>query len=125
MAALDEICCPAVYRAGPHGPARARSMLDEHAEVREIIGEARLQPAGSPPWRQLIAAALATWTSLPHREHRGLLDDLRQAEPPSASRSPASGAPSSPHSSATSTSRRRPGLRSIAPDRSPPTRLTR
>jgi len=79
--AEDEICGPAVCRAGPDGPGRVRGMRGGHDDVREILREARLQPAGSPLWQQLTAAALAAWASLPGREEHGILDDLRRAGP--------------------------------------------
>jgi hypothetical protein len=56
-------------------------MLEAHDELREIIREARLQPAGSPLWQQLTAAVLAAWASLPGREEHGILDDLHRAGP--------------------------------------------
>lgn len=56
-------------------------MREAHDEVREIIREARLQPAGSPHWQQLTAATRAAWARLPGREEHGILDDLRRAGP--------------------------------------------
>lgn len=89
--AEDEICGPALCRAGPSGPDRVRGMREAHDEVREIIREARLQPAGSPPWQQLTAAALAAWASLPGRGEHGILDDLRPRRGAAAAGQPGAG----------------------------------
>lgn len=80
LSAEDEICLPAAW-PGPEGPARARAMLDDHEDIRELIREARLQPPGSPLWRQLTAAALEALAGEFGREEHGLLAILGRADP--------------------------------------------
>lgn len=81
LSAEDELCAPAIYRARPDGPARARTMLDDHEDIREIIREARLQPTRSRLWWQLAMATVTAWTRHLHRDQHGILNDLRHADP--------------------------------------------
>ncbi len=76
-----EICGPAIYQVGPHGPALARSMLDEHEDIRELIREARLQSADSRLWWQLATATLTAWTGHLDGEEHGIPAGLRCAGP--------------------------------------------
>jgi hypothetical protein len=81
LAAEDEICLPAVCQAAPHGQARARAMLDEHEDIRELIREACLQPPGSPPWQQLTAATRTAWAEQDNHAAGDILDALHHAGP--------------------------------------------
>ena len=81
LSAEDQVCCAAIRRAGPGGPVRVRSMLDDHEDIRELIREARLQPPGSPLWWHLTAATVTAWMQQCDHEEHNVLAVFRSAEP--------------------------------------------
>src|SRR5689334_3684598 len=82
MRAEDEICSPVVYGAGTQGLELAREARATHEDIREVIGEASLQPPGTPQCWYLTSAALSAWTRHhDHEQHSSLADRRRRADP--------------------------------------------
>jgi hypothetical protein len=74
--AEEEICYLPMFGSGRGAAERRREAIADHDDLREMIGEASLQRAGSPPWRRAVSAVLAAAGSHLDREERAVLDGL-------------------------------------------------
>lgn len=102
MSAEDEICGVAFYGTEPQGLALAWAVKDAHHDMRELIGETSLQPAGSPLRSRLAIATLVAWTRHCDEEEHGPAAGWRRwADPGLRLRWAASGGPSGRRGSAT------------------------
>lgn len=82
MAAEDEICVPAISRTVPQVRPLTLELRDAHEDIREMIGETRLQSPRSPLWWQFASTALSAWAGhLDQAENGPLGDCLRRADP--------------------------------------------
>jgi len=48
--AEEHICYLPMFRSGPRATERMREPVADHNDIREIIGEASMQPVGSARW---------------------------------------------------------------------------
>jgi hypothetical protein len=79
--AEEEICYLAMFGTSRAGLAQVQASIADHDDIREALGEARLQPVGSDRWWTAVKAALSTWVEQIDREERGVLADFaRQAD---------------------------------------------
>jgi hypothetical protein len=70
MAAAEEICYLPMSRSGSVPAERRRDAIADHGDIREAIGEATLQLAGSTVWWAAARAVLAaSGDHLEHEEH--------------------------------------------------------
>jgi anti-anti-sigma regulatory factor len=86
MRAEDEVCGPAFYATATGDAALARQLRDDHDDVREIIREANLQPAGVPSWWRLAGAALDAWSGQYYYEQQGRPGHCRHGADPALRR---------------------------------------
>jgi len=73
MAAEEEICYLPMSRSGSVSPERRRDATADHGDIREAIGEARLQLAGSAVWWAAARAVLAASGDHFDREEHDML----------------------------------------------------
>ena len=57
--AEEEICYLPAFGSGPRGIQRMRNARARNDDIRGAIGEARLQPVGSPLWWHAVRAVLS------------------------------------------------------------------
>jgi hypothetical protein len=74
--AEEEICYLPMFGSGPRAAKRRREAIADHDDLREMITEASLQRAGSPPWWRAVSAVLAATGSHLDREERAVRDGL-------------------------------------------------
>ncbi len=74
--AEEEICYLSMF-AGPQAAEQRREAIADHGDIREAVGEASLQRAGSALWWRAVRSALATTVDHLDREERGVLADCR------------------------------------------------
>jgi Hemerythrin HHE cation binding domain len=65
--AEEETCYLPRFGTGPQVAERIRDSIADHDEIRGIIGEAAVLPAGSAPWWRTVRTVLAV--SAEHLEH--------------------------------------------------------
>jgi hypothetical protein len=70
--AEEEICYP-LSGCSPQNAGRWRDAIDDHEDIREAIGEASLQRAGSTLWWRAVRAVLAASAGHLDREERDVL----------------------------------------------------
>jgi len=70
VSADEEICAPVIYGGQPQRRVQARTARDAREDIRELIGETRLQPPGAPRWFHLATATLSAWIRLCRDEER-------------------------------------------------------
>jgi Hemerythrin HHE cation binding domain len=73
MSAEEEICYLPMSRSGSVPPERRWEAVADHGDIREAIGEARLQLAGSTVWWSAARAVLAASADHLDREERGMI----------------------------------------------------
>jgi Hemerythrin HHE cation binding domain len=73
--AEEEICYLPMLGSRPRASERLRDSMADHADIREVIGEASLQPAGSASWWRAVRTVVAISTEHFEREERDLLPD--------------------------------------------------
>lgn len=76
LSAIEEICLLPMLGSGPLAGQRMRAVIADHGDIRELLREARLHPAGSPAWRRLTDEALSCWTRLAEGETSSLLTEF-------------------------------------------------
>lgn len=76
LAAMAEICLVTVAGAGLQARQHGRQLISDQQDIRELLHEARLQPAGSPRWWRLVEDTLSSWAQLADRDMPELLADL-------------------------------------------------
>jgi Hemerythrin HHE cation binding domain len=72
--AEEEICYLLMYDSTPDPAKWRRAAVADHDDIREALGEAALQPAGSAPWWAAARAVLAINAGHLDREERDILD---------------------------------------------------
>lgn len=72
VSADEEIFPPVMHGSQPQRLAQARAATDAHEDIRELIGETRLQPPGAPLWFRSATATLTAWIRLCRDEERVL-----------------------------------------------------
>lgn len=73
ISAEEEICYLPMSRSRPHPAEWRQAAVADHDEIREAIGEAALQPAGSALWWAAVRSALAISANQLDREERDVL----------------------------------------------------
>jgi Hemerythrin HHE cation binding domain len=76
LTAEQEICWLTMCGAGPRGREQITAAAADAADITAAIGEARLQPAGSPIWWRAVNDAIATCAARFGREEDGILADF-------------------------------------------------
>jgi len=76
LSAEQEICWLPMCGTGPRGREQIAAAAADAADITAAIGEARLQPAGSPIWWRAVNDALATCATQFGREEDGILADF-------------------------------------------------
>jgi Hemerythrin HHE cation binding domain len=76
LSAEQEICWLPMCGTGPRGREQIAAAAADAADITAAIGEARLQPAGSPIWWRAVNDALATCAAQFGREEDGILADF-------------------------------------------------
>lgn len=71
--AEEEICYLPMFGSGSQAIKRIRDAVSDHDDIREAVGEASLQRAGSSLWWRAVRAALAASSEHLEREERGVL----------------------------------------------------
>lgn len=74
--AEEEICFLAMFGTSPAGQAQMQAAIAEHDDIREALGEARLQPVGSAGWWKATKDALSAWVEQIDQQERGVLADF-------------------------------------------------
>lgn len=71
--AEQEICYLEMFGSGPPGAAQWRDAVADHDDIRAMLAEAALQPAGSPAWWRAVAPATRLICDQMEAEERGVL----------------------------------------------------
>jgi len=71
--AEEEICYLLMFGSGPLAGRRRQAAAADHDDIRDAIGEAALQPAGSARWWGAVRAVLAISAGHLEREERDML----------------------------------------------------
>lgn len=71
--AEEEICYLPMFGSSPQAIRRMREAVGDHDDIREAIGEASLQRAGSTLWWRAVRAGLAASSAHLERAERGML----------------------------------------------------
>lgn len=73
ISAEEEICYLPMSRSRSHPAEWRQAAVADHDDIREAIGEAALQPAGSALWWAAVRSALAISAAQLDREERDML----------------------------------------------------
>ncbi len=73
--AEEHICYLPMFRSGPRATERMREPVADHNDIREIIGEASMQPVGSAPRWRAVRTVLTVSAEHLEREERDILPD--------------------------------------------------
>jgi Hemerythrin HHE cation binding domain len=76
LSAEQEICWLPMCGTGPRGREQIAAAAAGAADITAAIGEARLQPAGSPIWWRAVRDALSTCAAQFGREEHAILADF-------------------------------------------------
>lgn len=71
--AEQEICYLEMFGSGPPGAARWRDAVADHDDIRAMLAEAALQPAGSPAWWRAVFPATRLICDQMEAEERDVL----------------------------------------------------
>lgn len=76
--AEEEICHLPMFGASPHSLERIDAEVADLDDIREAVGEARLQFTGSPVWWQQVDAAVSAFLDHLDRQQHGVLAEYRR-----------------------------------------------
>lgn len=71
--AEQEICYPEMFGSGAAGAAHWRDACADHDDIRALLQEAALQPAGSPAWWRAVSPVTRLICDQMDAEERGAL----------------------------------------------------
>jgi Hemerythrin HHE cation binding domain len=71
--AEEQICYLPIFGSGLRAAERMRDSVADHDDIREIIGEASMQPAGSTLWWRAVRTAVVVSAEHLEREERDIL----------------------------------------------------